>query len=80
MEVTHPMDIVIESLGCVCQMWITDEADNHGCRGGTGAIKYGRRNMSEWIGMDSLQTIQGFVNVLKANHVITPFTEKFLGR
>lgn len=76
MDVMRPTDKVDKTLGCVCLSWSTDEEINHGMARITGALEREYLSAELCSGMESLQTMQCCVNVLRENHVFELFTER----
>lgn len=78
MEATGSKYIVNETLGCVSVEWGTDNAVDHSLRQVTGSLEQQGRGVGKWFEMECMQTVQGCVHVLSANHAIVPFTERIL--
>lgn len=78
-EKARPIDVVDETFECVCLGWRSDDGVDRRWRLGTGPLEHRRLIVREWFLLTGLSTLQGFVNVLRANYEIILFTEKFLG-
>lgn len=68
MWVIRPIVTGEELLGCVCMRRTTSDEADHSLRRDLGVSKQGRRSVGEWFRMKSLETLQDFVNDLRANH------------
>lgn len=76
MEVSRPVDVIEETLNCVCLRWSTDDEVDYSCGGGRNGEKRGRLQVGEWFGIEELGTLKGCVNVIRSNHAIEPFTKR----
>lgn len=77
MEVMYPIDTedtTDGTLGYVCPRLGSDQKVDHGQELGTAALEQGHLSVGEWFGMQSLQTVERYLNVLRAKHAIHPFT------
>lgn len=75
-EVTHPRDMVDETLGCACLRLNTDDEVDHNLEYDTTASKKRGYMATKWLGMERLKIFKGCMNVVRGNHVI----ESFLAR
>lgn len=57
-------------LGCS-----TNDDIDHSSPQDPGAVNRRGQNLEEWFELDRLQTVKGFVNVLKENHTLQPIHE-----
>lgn len=71
---------LIMLIGCLSMflMWIIDHEFDYDLIWGTAALEHGRLSVNEWLGMESLQTFQGCLNMVRANHATTLVTERAL--
>lgn len=68
------IDTVDETPGDVCLTWSTNDEVDDSLRKGTIVLEQGGQNVEEWFGIEYLEALQGFLNVLTGNHAISPFS------
>lgn len=75
MEGIYWIDMIEQTLRCVCVRWCTDDNVDHNLGWDTSGLQRGHLGVRECFEMERLQTMQGSVKEFRANHVIIPYTE-----
>lgn len=78
-EESRSTGAVEETLGCVRLRRGADDEVNYSLRRSTGISKQRGLIVGEYIGMERLETLQGCVKILTADHVNELFQEAFRG-
>lgn len=78
MNVSRSIDTMYEPLGFDGLRWGTDDKADHSLRRNTDITEQRDPGVKKWFEMERLKTLQGFVNVVRANHENAPFTERIL--
>lgn len=73
---TGPIDIVEETVVCVCLRYSTNNEVDDSLRQGTGVSQQKRLSFGDWFRFECLEYLQCCMNILRANHAVSPFLKR----
>lgn len=77
MAVTGSINMLGQQPGCIFKIWSTDDEEYHSLRQIIGYLGQSVLCVNDSFGMELLQTLRGFLKVLRAHKASEPATKTF---